>query len=203
MNPKLLLVLGLGAGYILGARAGREKYDAMKAQVDKVWENPRVAKARRDVELYARQQAPIIRDRAEAVVKAAPGVISDTAKDVATKTSDAAKTVAETTSKTAKSVADSTTKTAKSVAAKTTTVAKDVADKTVATAKTVADKATDVASDVRETAVTTAASLRDRGENVVERAVTAAGKARDNALDEGDSDEGDGNTDVTANAITR
>ena len=91
MKSKLLLIIGLGAGYVLGARAGREKYDAMKAQVDKVWENPRVARARRDVEAYTRQQAPIIKARAEAAAKAAPGAIADAAKDVANRTSDVAK----------------------------------------------------------------------------------------------------------------
>ena len=199
MKSKLLLIIGLGAGYVLGARAGREKYDAMKAQVDKLWENPRVARARRDVEAYTRQQAPIIRARAEAAAKAAPGAIADAAKDVANRTSDvaktvadstvtAAKTVADTTSKTAKAVAEKTTTVAKDVADKTSTVAKDVADKTKSTAKAVADKATDVAADVRGTASSTAASLRGRGEEAVTRAVAAAGTARDNALDDLDDD---------------
>ena len=191
MNPKLLLIIGLGVGYVLGARAGREQYDAMKAQVDKVWENPRVARARRDVESYARQQAPVIRERAEAAAKAAPGVIADAAKDVAEKTTEVAK-----------SVADSTTKTAKAVADKTTSVAKDVADRTVTTAKAVAEKATDVATDVRDSAVATASKVRDRGEVAVERAVSAAGKARDNALDDGKApDDDEPNTTTQGSAL--
>ena len=90
MNPRFLLVIGLAVGYVLGARAGRERYDQMKARVTGLWEAPRVRKARIDIEAFARQQAPIIRERAEAAAKAAPGVIAGGAKDVAGKLSDAA-----------------------------------------------------------------------------------------------------------------
>ena len=163
MNPfKLVpLALGLGIGYVLGTRAGREKYDALVTRVNGVWESPRVAKARHDVEAYAKQQAPIIRERAEAAAKAAPGVIADTAKDVANKTTEVAKDVAE-----------NTTKLAKDVASKSSATAKDVAAKTTATAKS-----------ARAQATKTAADLRGRGEDAVDRATQAAGKLRDDALE--------------------
>jgi hypothetical protein len=166
MNPfKLLpLAIGLGLGYVLGTRAGREKYDALVTKVNGAWESPRVAKARHDVEAYARQQAPIIRERAEAAAKAAPGVIADTAKDVAAKTTEVAK----------------------DVAGKTTEVAKDVAAKTTATAKDVAAKTTATAKSARAQATKAAADLRERGEDVVDRATQAAGKLRDDALDTDD-----------------
>ncbi|MGV8969048.1 MAG: protoporphyrinogen oxidase [Microbacteriaceae bacterium] len=160
MNPKLLLVIGLGVGYVLGTRAGRERYDQMKATVSEVWESPRVRKARREVEAYAQQQAPIIRERAEAIVKAAPGAIAETAKDVA----------------------EFTAATAKDVAGFTATTAKDVAAKTSSTAKNVASRVSHVAEDVRDQAVKTIHDVRERGEIVVERAVAAVGIARDDAL---------------------
>lgn len=162
MNPRLIMLgIGVAVGYVLGTRDGRERYDAMKATVVKYWENPRVARARKDVETYARQQAPIIRERAEAVAKAAPGVVADTAKDVADKVST----------------------TAKDVAAKTSATAKDVAEKATATAKDVAAKVGDTASDVRDQAVKVAADLRERGEAVLDNAVHTAGEARDKVLD--------------------
>lgn len=140
MNPRILmLAIGVGVGYVLGTRAGREKYDAMKAQVLKVWDDPRVVRARNDVEAYAREQAPIIRERAEAAAKAAPGVIADTAKDVA--------------------------------------------DKVATTAKDVRDQAATVAQDVRGQASKVAADLRERGEALVDSAVTTASEARDRVLD--------------------
>ena len=37
MRGKVGLVIGLAAGYVLGTRAGRERYEQIKAQVQKVW----------------------------------------------------------------------------------------------------------------------------------------------------------------------
>ena len=140
MNPRLFaLGLGVAIGYVLGTRAGRERYDQMKTAVTALWEDPRVAKARADVETYAKQQAPIIRERAETA-----------AKDVAAKTSAVASDVA------AKSAA-----TAKDVAAKTSATAKVVASKVADTANDVAAGASKVAADLRErgeTVVDSAAS---------------------------------------------
>ena len=143
MGRKLLFVVGLGAGFVLGARAGRERYDEIVAAANKVWQNPRVAKARADVEAYAREQAPIIAERAEAAAKAAPGVI----KDAADKTATLAKDVAATTTATAKDIAGRTSATAKDVADKTTATAKDVADRTTIIAKDVAGRTTVIARD--------------------------------------------------------
>ena len=115
MNPKLLLLLGLGVGYVLGARAGREPYEKLAAKADEIWTSPRVAKARREVEAYARQQAPIIRERAEAAAKAAPGFVADTAKDVATKVTDVAGDIKDQVGKTAGDIKDQVGKTAGSL----------------------------------------------------------------------------------------
>lgn len=147
MNPRLImLALGLAAGYVLGTRAGRERYEWMKAKATGVWEDPRVVKARQDIEAYAKEQAPIIRDRAEAAAKAAPGFIADTAKDVA----------------------DFTAETAKDVAGKVSSTAKDVADKAASTAASVRAQASKVVDDLRgrgeaavETAVTNVGQVRD------------------------------------------
>lgn len=40
MRGKAALVVGLVAGYVLGARAGRERYEQIKAQAEKVWDQP-------------------------------------------------------------------------------------------------------------------------------------------------------------------
>jgi len=37
MRGKVGLVIGLGIGYVLGTRAGRERYEQIKAQALKVW----------------------------------------------------------------------------------------------------------------------------------------------------------------------
>jgi len=42
MKGKILLVVGLGIGYVLGTRAGRERYEEMKAAASKLWNDPRI-----------------------------------------------------------------------------------------------------------------------------------------------------------------
>jgi hypothetical protein len=37
MRGKVGLVIGLAVGYVLGTRAGRERYEQLKAQAEKVW----------------------------------------------------------------------------------------------------------------------------------------------------------------------
>ncbi|WP_229072201.1 hypothetical protein [Actinoplanes sp. DH11] len=45
MRGKLLFLTGLGAGFVLGSRAGREKYEEIRANAQKIWENPTVQEA--------------------------------------------------------------------------------------------------------------------------------------------------------------
>ncbi|QAY59233.1 hypothetical protein ET475_03980 [Microbacterium protaetiae] len=44
MRGKVGLVVGLAAGYVLGTRAGRERYEQIKEQAEKVWNLPPVQK---------------------------------------------------------------------------------------------------------------------------------------------------------------
>ena len=44
MRGKILFVTGVAVGYVLGARAGRERYEQIKAGALKVWESPTVQK---------------------------------------------------------------------------------------------------------------------------------------------------------------
>jgi hypothetical protein len=45
MRGKLIFITGVGVGYVLGTRAGREKFDRMVAQARKAWESPTVQEA--------------------------------------------------------------------------------------------------------------------------------------------------------------
>lgn len=43
MKGKLLLAVAAGAaGYVLGARAGREQYEQIRTQAKRIWQNPTV-----------------------------------------------------------------------------------------------------------------------------------------------------------------
>lgn len=45
MRNKLIFLTGVGVGYVLGTRAGREKYDQIVAQARRFWESPTVQEA--------------------------------------------------------------------------------------------------------------------------------------------------------------
>jgi hypothetical protein len=45
MRGKLLFLTGLAAGFVLGSRAGREKYEEIRSSAQKLWESPSVQEA--------------------------------------------------------------------------------------------------------------------------------------------------------------
>ena len=79
MKGKILFVAGLGLGYLLGTRAGREKYDELKSAALKVWNDPRVQKQVDAVEGFVKDKAPEVAD-----------FVSDSAKKVVDKVSNKA-----------------------------------------------------------------------------------------------------------------
>jgi hypothetical protein len=73
MKGKILFVAGLGIGYVLGTRAGREQYERLKAQAARLWNDPRVQKQVDAVEDFVKDKAP---DVAEFVADGAKKVVS-------------------------------------------------------------------------------------------------------------------------------
>lgn len=49
MRFRVGLAVGLGAGYVLGARAGRQRYEQIARTAKKVWESDAAAKARMEL----------------------------------------------------------------------------------------------------------------------------------------------------------
>src|SRR4051794_20681990 len=45
MRGKLMFITGLAAGFVLGSRAGREKYEEISSNAKKLWEHPTVQEA--------------------------------------------------------------------------------------------------------------------------------------------------------------
>ncbi|MEV4281567.1 hypothetical protein [Actinoplanes xinjiangensis] len=45
MRGKLMFLTGLAAGFVLGSRAGREKYEEIRSNAQKLWEHPTVQEA--------------------------------------------------------------------------------------------------------------------------------------------------------------
>ncbi|MFB2579985.1 YtxH domain-containing protein [Herbiconiux sp. P15] len=53
MRGKIVFVVGLATGYVLGARAGRERYEQIKAGAEKVWATPTVQAGVEKVQEFA------------------------------------------------------------------------------------------------------------------------------------------------------
>ena len=96
MRGKILLVAGIGIGYVLGTRAGRGKYDQLKANAEKLWNDPRVQKQVNNAEDFVKDKAPevaeFLADGAKKVVSQvsgskAPAKKPTAAKPAATKSS--------------------------------------------------------------------------------------------------------------------
>jgi len=45
MRGKLMFLTGLAAGFVLGSRAGREKYEELRDSAKKLWDSPTVQEA--------------------------------------------------------------------------------------------------------------------------------------------------------------
>ncbi|HEX4400346.1 MAG TPA: YtxH domain-containing protein [Galbitalea sp.] len=95
MKGKILLVVGLGVGYVLGSRAGREKYDELVGKVQKFWNDPRVQTQVGNAQDFVKEKAPDVADFLSSTVKkAAPK--SSPAKTSTAKASAAGKPAART-----------------------------------------------------------------------------------------------------------
>lgn len=74
MRGKILFGTGLAVGYILGTRAGRERYEQIKRAADRFWGDPHIQKRVDQVEGYVRDKAPevaeFVSDGAKKVVSA-------------------------------------------------------------------------------------------------------------------------------------
>ena len=75
MRGKVGLVIGLAAGYVLGSRAGRERYEQIKEQVEKIWNlepvQEQVGKAKEFAKSAAMSLPSTVWDSAVKVTKSA------------------------------------------------------------------------------------------------------------------------------------
>lgn len=69
MRGKLIFVAGIAVGYVLGAKAGRERYDQIAAAANRVWHNPNVQRGVEQVEDFVKDHAPDVADLASEGVK--------------------------------------------------------------------------------------------------------------------------------------
>jgi len=95
MKGKILLLTGLAVGYVLGTRAGRERYEEIKTAANKLWNDPRVQKPVHQAQDFAKDKAPevaeFVSDTAKKVVSQVAGKATPAKKPAARTTSTSSK----------------------------------------------------------------------------------------------------------------
>jgi hypothetical protein len=60
---KLLLLVAGGVGYVLGTKAGRERYEQIRGMFNKVKDDPRVQEKTQQAANLAKEKAPIVKEK--------------------------------------------------------------------------------------------------------------------------------------------
>jgi len=190
MRLKILFIVGLGVGYLLGARAGRPRYEQMKAKATDVWEDPRVQKAVSETQDFVKENAPLVQEKVVSGTKAAVAGAQDAAvhatefaKDLSGKVAETSKDISDRVAEAAKDVSGRVSETSKDISGKVAKSTKDASAKAKDASKRVAQAAHDASDAVSTTAKNVRTRLLDRGEEVVDGVIIAASQARDEALD--------------------
>ena len=71
MKAKITLLVGGAVGYVLGTRAGRERYEQIKNQAQAVWTNPKVQEKATAAQDFAKEKASTLKDTTSAGTGAA------------------------------------------------------------------------------------------------------------------------------------
>ena len=74
---KITLLVGGAVGYVLGTRAGRERYEQIKAQAQTIWKSPKVQDKATAAQQFAKDKAPIVKDKATEAAATAAGAAKD------------------------------------------------------------------------------------------------------------------------------
>jgi hypothetical protein len=127
MKGKVLFVVGLGVGYVLGTRAGRQRYEQIKGAAESVWNTPTVQNGVATVKDFALARVGDVSDTVLDNVKSLIGT--------ATKGSGASKQDVR-----------SSARTAKANVSKAADAARDVIDETSSKLEEAIDDAADVAT---------------------------------------------------------
>jgi len=77
---KLTLLAAAGAGYVLGTKAGRRRYEQIKSHAATVWKNPRVQKTVSDVEDKVKEAASDVGGKAAHAASHAASSLVDAAR---------------------------------------------------------------------------------------------------------------------------
>ncbi len=74
---KLTMMVAGAAGYVLGTKAGRERYEQIKARASKVAQDPRVRTKAKDAGTMVKEKAPVVKDKVAGAAGSATGTGQD------------------------------------------------------------------------------------------------------------------------------
>jgi oxygen-dependent protoporphyrinogen oxidase len=90
MRGKAALIIGLSTGYVLGTRAGRERYEQIKSRTSRLWHDPRVQQKAAQAQDLAKEKAPEVQQKVADAAKKTAAAAKETASTVETATGDGA-----------------------------------------------------------------------------------------------------------------
>ncbi|WP_216648789.1 YtxH domain-containing protein [Agromyces agglutinans] len=109
MKGKILFVVGLGVGYVLGTRAGRERYEQIKRGAERLWNQPAVQQGVETVTDFAKTRVgdvgEVVLDKAKELIGSATRGSGATKSDVSKAAASARQGVSKS-AKAAKSAVD-------------------------------------------------------------------------------------------------
>jgi hypothetical protein len=74
---KLMLLTAGAVGYVLGTRAGRERYEQIKSGAQKLKNNPTVQQKAREATAAAKEHAPVVKDKVAEAASSAKSAAQD------------------------------------------------------------------------------------------------------------------------------
>ena len=134
MRGKILFVVGLGVGYVLGTRAGRERYEQIRKAAENVWNTPAVQQGVGTVKDFATAR---VGDLSETVLDGVKSLIGN-----ATKSSGATKSDVSRAARSAKSGVSKSAEAARSAVDTAADAIDDVIDEAAKTAAAAASAST-------------------------------------------------------------
>jgi hypothetical protein len=78
---KLMLLAAAGVGYVLGTKAGRERYEQIRSTFTKVKDDPRVQEKAQQAVDFAADKAPVVKDKVSAAAGAAASKVGGGSSD--------------------------------------------------------------------------------------------------------------------------
>lgn len=75
---KLTILISGAIGYVLGTRAGRERYEQIKSMAGRVKDDPRVQEKAQQAADLAREKAPVVKDKVQDVAGTAAAKVKET-----------------------------------------------------------------------------------------------------------------------------